>query len=115
MPSSVVTFTGELGSGKTTLISMLCRHLKILDPVQSPTFTYMNLYDHKIAHFDLYRIADENDFFKLGFEEYLSSQYITLIEWPDIINQYLPTSTISLKLEHHNHKRKINFDEKIFL
>lgn len=101
---SVVAFFGDLGSGKTTFIKGLVRGLakdkKIA--VNSPTFIYLNIYKLKfpVYHFDLYRIKNKNHFYAMGFEEYLSSEGICLIEWAENIMEILPRNTIEIKMKH---------------
>lgn len=90
----VMTFTGSLGAGKTTLISNLVRSLGTKDQVNSPTFTYVNIYTlpdgKKIYHFDLYRIETIDQFIEAGFDEYLHvPNSWVLIEWPAVIEPLL--------------------------
>ena len=88
----VVTFTGSLGAGKTTLIRAIGKALGIAQEVTSPTFAYVNLYEdaeHKrYAHFDLYRLHAVDDFISMGFDEYLSDMQL-FVEWPDILEPLL--------------------------
>ncbi len=85
----VMTFTGPLGAGKTTLIRELFKQLGIKDSITSPTFAYMKQYNRESVtyyHFDLYRIDTLEGFVGAGFDEYLyqvSSKAI--VEWPEII------------------------------
>lgn len=101
---SIVAFFGDLGSGKTTfikgLVKALAKNKKV--NVNSPTFIYLNIYNLKypIYHFDLYRIKNKNHFFAMGFEEYLSSDGICLIEWAENIKEILPKNTIIIKMKH---------------
>ncbi len=86
----VVTFTGSLGAGKTTLIAAVLKKMGINDVVTSPTFTYMQVYKTRegknVYHFDLYRLASLDDFLEAGFDEYLyQPNSLVLIEWPGII------------------------------
>ena len=108
---NVIALTGDLGAGKTTFTRFLCDHLNLTSLVSSPTYGYLNIYDDKVAHFDLYRLSSKEDFFSLGFEEYLSESFISIIEWPEIINQYLPSSTIHIKLSHKDGKREITIND----
>jgi len=86
----IITFTGMLGAGKTTMIRALLREWGVMSGVTSPTFTYMNQYvtpeGLKIFHFDLYRIKTVDEFIALGFDEYLHRDHsMVLIEWPEVI------------------------------
>lgn len=110
---TVVSLTGELGAGKTTFTKLLTKHLGIKDEVSSPTYTYLNIYDDRIAHFDLYRLKHTNEFFSMGFEEYLDSDFITIIEWPDLITKFLNKDAIYLHFAHNGTKREVSTNVKI--
>ena len=88
----VVTFTGSLGAGKTTLIRALGKVLGIAQDITSPTFAYVNLYEgpeHKrYAHFDLYRLHSVDEFIAMGFDEYLVDTQ-AFVEWPDVLKPLL--------------------------
>lgn len=94
----IMTFTGVLGAGKTTLIQAVLREAGITDSIQSPTFSYVNSYvsstGRTFHHFDLYRIDTVHQFISHGFHEYLAEQnaYL-LIEWPEVIHTLLPAKT----------------------
>ena len=91
--NNIFAFRGPLGAGKTTMIKEFCSQLGVGDMVTSPTFTYVNIYDGgsaKIYHFDLYRLSVIDEFFQLGFDEYLSEKdAICVIEWPEVIGPLL--------------------------
>lgn len=99
----VIAFFGNLGAGKTFFIKGICRALE-KDPiiVTSPTFTYLNIYEaiFPVYHFDLYRLENAEQFLKMGFDEYLQSDGICLIEWAEKIENLLPSDVIKIKLEH---------------
>lgn len=101
----IVTFTGPLGAGKTTIISMLLKKQGIKEDILSPTFTYVNIYKNDAGktfyHFDLYRIQDTEDFLMMGFDEYLrepNSQ--VFIEWPQTIKSLLNESVCHISLDY---------------
>jgi tRNA threonylcarbamoyladenosine biosynthesis protein TsaE len=101
----VITFTGPLGAGKTTVIRELLRLWGIDRGVTSPTFTYMNQYVNsdgtKIFHFDLYRLGTIDEFISLGFDEYLyQDNSIILIEWPEIIKSLLTHDVFHIQLDY---------------
>ena len=86
---SVMTLSGSLGAGKTTLTQAILRRCDIDVDVQSPTFNYFNEYANASGetfyHFDLYRMANKEDFLEAGFQEYLyQPKSWALIEWPEI-------------------------------
>ncbi len=101
---SIVTFSGDLGSGKTTLIRGLIESVTNAPAreVCSPTFTYLNIYtgEKSIYHFDLYRLKHENDFLNAGFADFLDGSGICCIEWPEIIDNLLPDSRIHVTLSY---------------
>jgi len=103
---SIIAFFGDLGAGKTTLIKGIVNAFsdseKIKINVNSPTFVYLNIYEAKktIYHFDMYRIKNKEEFYELGFEEYLSSNGICLIEWAENIIDILPKNSLIIKMDN---------------
>jgi len=83
----VVAFYGEMGAGKTTLIKEICKLLGCKSNVTSPTFAIINEYpltgNESVFHFDFYRLIKFQELIDIGFEEYLYSGNICLIEWPE--------------------------------
>jgi tRNA threonylcarbamoyladenosine biosynthesis protein TsaE len=83
----VVTFGGQLGVGKTTLIRFMLRALGVSGAIKSPTFSLVESYmipsAVTIHHFDLYRIADEAELDYIGFRDYFSTNTLCCIEWPE--------------------------------
>lgn len=100
----VVCLFGELAAGKTTLIKGLVCGATQLDPsvVQSPTFTYLHIYEGKktVYHFDLYRLRDADEFLSMGFDEYFDVEGICCLEWSERIEPYLPQDRLSIFLYH---------------
>src|SRR5439155_12466456 len=87
---AVFTFSGTLGSGKTTLVQSLLESCGVMEHVTSPTFTYVNCYKNNrgetFYHFDVYRIKNCQDFIQAGFDEYLyQPNSWAFIEWPESI------------------------------
>lgn len=111
----ILTFSGDLGSGKTTLIRSICRELGIEEPVTSPSFGLVNDYESPegpVHHFDLYRLKDKKEALDLGFLDYLDSGNICLIEWPEIVAELLPSPHAALELRHEEEgKRTISWSE----
>lgn len=97
----VVLFYGSLGAGKTAFIRGLLESFDTKIAVTSPTYTLVNVYPTKpqIFHFDLYRLRDENDLLDLGFDEYLDSGGIVLVEWAEKCGRFKPTSGYVVTLE----------------
>ena len=91
--SKIILFYGEMGVGKTTLISALVKQLGGDSEVSSPTFSIVNEYIvdiDKVYHFDFYRIEDEYEALDIGVEDYFESGHWIFIEWPDKIKKILP-------------------------
>lgn len=102
---------GEMGAGKTTFISTICKHLGF-EFQGSPTFSLVNEYQsdlHRLYHFDLYRINRERELLDFGFEEYLRDDCWVFIEWPDIAERLLPTQRHTITLEDKGDHRLIIF------
>jgi len=98
-----VTFYGGMGAGKTTFITAVCRVLKVVDKVSSPTFSIVNEYNTEdggqVFHFDLYRIKDLEEAMSAGAEEYISGEDWCFIEWPEVLEPILPEGTVPVKIE----------------
>ena len=101
-PGSIVTLTGDLGAGKTTLVRGLAEGLNIKEVVQSPTFNIMKIYfkgDKPLVHIDAYRLADINT--DIGLDEYIGYETgITVIEWPEFIRNLIPENAIEVNITH---------------
>ncbi|HHU00465.1 MAG: tRNA (adenosine(37)-N6)-threonylcarbamoyltransferase complex ATPase subunit type 1 TsaE [Bacteroidota bacterium] len=99
----VAAFYGEMGAGKTTLIKQICRELKVLDPVSSPSFAIINEYrcedGRPVYHFDLYRMKKPEELFDIGADEYLYGGDICLIEWPEKAENHIPFERINVNLQ----------------
>jgi len=99
----VVAFHGQMGAGKTTLISALCKALGSTDTIGSPTFSIINQYNTVngkiIYHMDWYRIKDEEEAIQAGVEDALYSGNICLVEWPEKAEGLLPDDTLHLYIE----------------
>lgn len=110
----IICFTGDLGAGKTTLIKGIIHSLcnVSVNEIQSPTFVYMTPYEGNIpiCHFDLYRLNNEREFEALGFYDYLDSEYLCLIEWPNKIPSLFTKDALSINIEYLGAtERKITF------
>ena len=108
---SVITLEGSLGAGKTTLTSAILRELGVIEPVISPTFTYVNKYEaadgRMIFHFDLYRLKNAQEFEQTGFFEYLDQpNSLVFIEWPEIVLPMLKKQIGMLKISSIDEKQR---------
>ncbi len=100
-PGQVYTLNGDLGAGKTVFAKGFAKGLGIDDTVSSPTFTILQVYEsgrYPLYHFDVYRIADSSEMDEIGFDEYIYSEGISLIEWADNIEDILPDKYIRVDL-----------------
>lgn len=89
--TNILLLEGEMGSGKTTFVKSLLKHLECKDEVNSPTYAIVNEYQTKefvVYHFDLHRLKDEEELLNIGFEEYLNKG-ICIIEWPQIAESFI--------------------------
>jgi len=98
--SDVVCMTGDLGTGKTAFTNGIAAALGINGYITSPTFTIVNEYNAAIPlyHFDVYRIADPEEMFEIGFDEYIDGDGIVVIEWAELIKEVLPKECIWVKI-----------------
>ena len=98
----VYTLVGELGVGKTVFTKGLARGLDILEPVSSPTFTIVQVYEEgrlPFYHFDVYRIGDVEEMDEIGYEDYIYGDGVSLIEWANLIEEILPEHYTEIKIE----------------
>ncbi len=98
----IFAFYGHMGAGKTTFIKAICEELGVTDAVSSPTFAIVNEYAStmgSIYHFDFYRIKRSSEVLDLGFEDYAYSGNLCLMEWPELIEEFLPEETIDVHIE----------------
>ncbi len=102
-PGCVICLKGDLGAGKTTFTKGIAKGLGIEEPVTSPTFTIINQYEGKniLYHIDTYRMDTLQDMIDLGVEEYLPAlDGITVVEWPELIEDILPSDRLIINLIH---------------
>jgi tRNA threonylcarbamoyladenosine biosynthesis protein TsaE len=98
----IFAFYGEMGAGKTTIIRSICLALGATDTVTSPTFTLVNEYKtasgSSIYHIDFYRIKKPEEVFDFGIEEYFDSGSFCFMEWPELIESFLPPGTTRVRI-----------------
>ncbi|MBR5596975.1 MAG: tRNA (adenosine(37)-N6)-threonylcarbamoyltransferase complex ATPase subunit type 1 TsaE [Lachnospiraceae bacterium] len=117
-PGDVYTLLGDLGVGKTALTKGVAEGLAITEPISSPTFTIVQVYeDGRIPfyHFDVYRIGDVEEMEEIGYEDYFYGEGVTFIEWANLIEEILPASYRQIVIEKDLEKgfdyRKITIEE----
>jgi tRNA threonylcarbamoyl adenosine modification protein YjeE len=101
-PNDIITLAGDLGVGKTAFAKGFIRAMGGEYEVLSPTFTLVQLYDvpnHSIYHFDFYRVEDSEEILELGIEDAFS-EGISLIEWPDRMDTYIPAVRLDIILSN---------------
>lgn len=96
----VVCMYGDLGAGKTAFVQGMAKGFNIFEPITSPTFTIVNEYDGDMPlyHFDVYRIADSDEMYEIGYEEYVYGDGISVIEWAELIEDILPDERYSVTI-----------------
>lgn len=100
-PGQIYCLTGDLGTGKTLFTKGFAKGLGIEEPVTSPTFTIIQEYEDgrlPFYHFDVYRIADVEEMYELGYEEYFYGNGAVLIEWSELIEELLPEKRTAIKI-----------------
>lgn len=114
----VYTLIGDLGVGKTVLTQGIAKGLGIDEPISSPTFTIVQVYESGIIpfyHFDVYRIGDVEEMDEIGFDDYVYGEGLTMIEWANLIEEILPEHysqiTIEKDLERGFDYRRITIEE----
>ncbi len=111
----IIILSGDLGSGKTKLTEGILTYFNLQDEISSPTFTIVNEYDTekiKIFHFDVYRLADVDEFFAIGGEEYFEKG-ASIIEWGEMIEDYIPQRYLKLEFSRdsvNENQRCINIE-----
>lgn len=117
-PGDVYTLVGDLGTGKTVFTKGIAKGLGITEPVSSPTFTIVQIYESgrmPFYHFDVYRISDIDEMDEIGYEDCFYGQGLTMIEWADLIREILPAKRKDIRIEKDLEKgfdyRKITITE----
>jgi tRNA threonylcarbamoyladenosine biosynthesis protein TsaE len=99
----IVTISGDLGAGKTTLIQAICRGYGVGDEVTSPTFALVHRYASSrspVLHLDLYRLAGPADLANLGWDELMAEDALILVEWPERAGDRIPGNHVPMSLHH---------------
>lgn len=113
-PGTVISLIGDLGVGKTVFTQGFASGLGISEPINSPTFTIVQVYEEgrmPFYHFDVYRIGDVSEMDEIGYEDYFYGEGVSLIEWANLIDEIMPEEhsviTIEKNLEKGFDYRKI--------
>ena len=119
LPGSVYTLIGDLGVGKTVFTQGIAEGLGITEPICSPTFTIVQVYEEgrmPFYHFDVYRIGDIEEMEEIGYEDYFYGEGVCMIEWANLIEEILPQKrwdiTIEKDLEKGFDYRRITIEDK---
>jgi tRNA threonylcarbamoyladenosine biosynthesis protein TsaE len=102
-PPLVVTISGELGAGKTTLVQAICAGYGVTEDVTSPTFSLVHRYaggKSAVYHLDLYRLKSADELTNIGWDEILSADALVLIEWPERAGDRIPHNHVPISLQH---------------
>jgi len=100
---NIIVLSGDLGSGKTKFTQGILKYFNLENEISSPTFTIVNEYhanETNIYHFDVYRLADSDEFYAIGGEEYLNNG-ICIIEWGEIIEDILPNDYLKISFSRN--------------
>ena len=101
-PGQIYTLNGDLGTGKTVFTQGFASGLVITEPVNSPTFTILQVYEEgrmPFYHFDVYRIGDVEEMDEIGYEDCFYGEGVCLIEWAELIEEILPENVIVVTIE----------------
>ena len=111
-PGSVVAFSGELGSGKTTMIKGIAAGLGVEETVRSPSFVIVTEYHGQLPvyHVDLYRLADETALGCAELDEYLEGAGVCLVEWAERLTRSLPARTVRVRISLEDRDRAITIE-----
>ena len=100
---ALVVLSGDLGSGKTTLVQAICRGCGVRESVTSPTFAIVHWYKGTrwpVFHLDLYRLESPADLTNVGWDDVLAAHAVVLVEWPERAGDAMPATHVVIRLEH---------------
>lgn len=108
-PGHVITLTGTLGVGKTTLVKGVGQALSVRDEITSPSYTIVSVYTGKytLQHIDLYRIESEEEIVNLGIEELISGNAVSIIEWGEKAHAIIPPSAVKIEISFKENTERL--------
>jgi tRNA threonylcarbamoyladenosine biosynthesis protein TsaE len=112
-PGRVLHLSGDLGTGKTTLVRGLLRALGVRGPVKSPTYTWVEPYTVSrldLYHFDFYRFTDRTAWLSSGLREYFGPDTFCIVEWPEKVGDLLPAPDIKVTLSYDGEARRASLE-----
>jgi len=99
---TVITLSGDLGAGKTTLTQAICRGYGVRDEVTSPTFALVHVYEapkSQVHHVDLYRLSGPRDLQNIGWDDLVGGDSVLIVEWPERAQSAIPREALALELQ----------------
>ena len=115
LPGQIICLDGDLGTGKTVFTKGIAAGLGITEPVVSPTFTVVQMYEEgrlPLYHFDVYRIDDPDEMEEIGYRDYFFGGGLTIIEWSELIAELIPADAVRVTIAKDPQKgfdyRRIN-------
>ncbi len=116
---NIFCLDGDLGTGKTVFTQGFAEGLGITEPVNSPTFTIVQIYEEgrlPLYHFDVYRIGDPEEMDEIGYEDYFFGEGVSLVEWATLIEECIPEHAVYVTIEKDPEKgfdyRKISIEDR---
>jgi len=103
VPPLVISLTGDLGAGKTTLAKAICAGFGVAESVTSPTYALVHRYDAEkspVYHVDLYRLDNESQLTNIGWDDLLSERAVVIVEWPERAGDRMPQDHLHIDLEY---------------
>ena len=108
LPGQVYTLNGDLGVGKTVFTQGVAAGLGIQEPVNSPTFTIVQVYEEgrmPFYHFDVYRIGDVEEMEEIGYQDYFYGEGLCMIEWAQLIEEIIPENARHITIRERSGQR----------
>lgn len=106
-PGTIICLDGDLGTGKTVFTKGVALGLGVTEPVCSPTFTVVQIYEEgrlPLYHFDVYRIDDPDEMEEIGYRDYFYGEGVSIIEWSELISELIPADAVKVTIEKDTSK-----------